>query len=49
AIVLSFGILIFGRQRSIYIWLALIVTWLYVSLTGMRPPVIRAAIMGSLF
>ena len=49
AIVLSFGILIFGRQRSIYIWLALIVTWLYVLLTGMRPPVIRAAIMGSLF
>ena len=49
AMVISFGILIFGRQRSIYIWLALIVTWLYTLLTGMRPPVIRAAIMGSLF
>jgi len=47
--VLSLAILIFGRQRSIYIWLALIVTWLYALLTGMRPPVIRAAIMGSLF
>ena len=47
--VISFGILIFGRQRSIYIWLALIVTWLYTLLTGMRPPVMRAAIMGSLF
>jgi len=49
AMVISFGILIFGRQRSIYIWLALMVTWLYTLLTGMRPPVIRAAIMGSLF
>ncbi len=47
--VLSLGILVFGRQRYIYIWLALIVTWLYALLTGMRPPVIRAAIMGSLF
>ena len=46
---LSFGILIFGRQRSIYIWLALVATWLYALLTGMHPPVIRAAIMGSLF
>jgi len=49
AMVLSLGILLFGRQRSIYVWLALIVTWLYTLLTGMRPPVIRAAIMGSLF
>ena len=49
AMVISLGILIFGRQRSIYIWLAPIVTWLYTLLTGMRPPVMRAAIMGSLF
>ena len=48
-ILLSFGILVFGRQRSIYIWLALLVIWLYVMLTGMHTPVIRAAIMGSLF
>jgi competence protein ComEC len=47
--VLSLAILTFGRQRSIYIWLALTATWLYALLTGMRPPVIRAAIMGSLF
>ncbi len=46
---LSFGILIFGRQRSIYIWLALVAIWLYALLTGMHPPVIRGAIMGSLF
>jgi len=48
-ILLSFGILIFGRQRSMYVWLALIAIWLYILLTGMRPPVIRGAIMGSLF
>ncbi|PIP47982.1 MAG: hypothetical protein COS87_00200 [Chloroflexi bacterium CG07_land_8_20_14_0_80_45_17] len=47
--IFSFGILLFGRQRSIYIWLALVITWLYALLTGMHPPVIRAAIMGSLF
>jgi len=49
AMLLSLGILVFGRQRSIYIWLALGATWLYAMLAGMHPPVIRAAIMGSLF
>ncbi len=49
AIFLSFGILVFGRQRSIYIWLTLAITWLYALLAGMHPPIIRAAIMGSLF
>jgi competence protein ComEC len=49
AIFLSLGILVFGRQRSIYIWLTLALTWLYALLAGMNPPVIRAAIMGSLF
>ncbi|HEY4711655.1 MAG TPA: ComEC/Rec2 family competence protein, partial [Dehalococcoidia bacterium] len=49
AMFLSLGILVFGRQRSIYIWLALVATWLYTLLAGMNPPVIRAAIMGSLF
>ncbi|PIP51770.1 competence protein ComEC, partial [Candidatus Beckwithbacteria bacterium CG23_combo_of_CG06-09_8_20_14_all_47_9] len=49
AILLSLGILVFGRQRSIYIWLTLALTWLYTLLAGMHPPVIRAAIMGSLF
>ena len=49
AMFLSLGILIFGRQRSLYIWLALAFTWLYTLLAGMNPPVIRAAIMGSLF
>jgi competence protein ComEC len=48
AMFLSLGILVFGRQRSLYIWLALVATWLYALLAGMNPPVIRAAIMGSL-
>jgi len=48
-VVLGLGILVFGRQYHIYIWLALLVTWLYTLLSGMHPPVIRAAIMGSLF
>jgi len=49
AMFLSLGILIFGRRRSIYIWLTLAITWLYALLAGMHPPIIRAAIMGSLF
>ena len=49
AMLLSFGILVFGRKRSIYIWLAFTAIWFYALLTGMHPPVIRAAIMGSLF
>ena len=49
AMLLSFGILVFGRQRSIYIWLTLALMWLYAVLAGMHPPIIRAAIMGSLF
>ena len=48
-VLLSLGILIFGRRHYIYIWLAFIAIWLYVLLTGMRPPVVRGAIMGSLF
>jgi competence protein ComEC len=49
AIFLSLGVLLFGRRRSIYIWLTLAFTWLYALLAGMHPPIIRAAIMGSLF
>lgn len=49
AMFLSLGILLFGRRRSIYIWLTLALMWLYTMLAGMHPPIIRAAIMGSLF
>jgi len=40
AILLSLGVVIFGRQRSLYIWLALALTWLYTLLAGMHPPVL---------
>ena len=48
-ILLSIGIWLFGRRHYLYIWLALGIIWLYVLITGMHPPVIRAAIMASLF
>ncbi|MFH1663037.1 MAG: DNA internalization-related competence protein ComEC/Rec2 [Chloroflexota bacterium] len=48
-IMLSIGIWLFGRRRYLYIWLALAVIWLYAMLTGMHPPVVRGAIMASVF
>jgi len=48
-ILLSLGVWLFGRQHFIYIWLALAAIWLYALLTGMNPPVLRAAIMASLW
>jgi competence protein ComEC len=48
ALFLSLFTLLFGRQRSVYIWLTLVFIWLYALLAGMHPPVIRATIMGSL-
>lgn len=48
-ILLSIGIWLFGRRRYLYIWLALGVIWLYVLITGAHTPVIRGAIMASLF
>jgi len=47
-IFLSAGIWLFGRRRFIYIWLALGIIWLYALVTGMKPPVVRAAIMGTM-
>jgi len=48
-ILLSAGIWLLGRRHYLYVWLALVVIWLYALLTGMHPPVIRGAIMASLF
>ncbi|HAV10665.1 MAG TPA: DNA internalization-related competence protein ComEC/Rec2, partial [Dehalococcoidia bacterium] len=48
-ICLAIGIWIFGRQRSIYIWLGLAITWIYTLISGMNAPVIRSALMVSLF
>src|SRR4030042_1316782 len=46
---LAAGIWLFGKRYSIYIWLALLTIWLYALVTGMNPPVVRGAIMGSMF
>ncbi|MDP2919771.1 MAG: DNA internalization-related competence protein ComEC/Rec2 [Dehalococcoidia bacterium] len=43
------GIWLFGKRRYTYAWLALTATWGYTLLTGMNPPVLRAAIMLTLF
>lgn len=43
------GIWFFGKKRYLYIWFALAATWGYASLTGLDTPVVRAAIMLSLF
>ena len=48
-ILLSLGIWLFGRKHYLYIWLALATIWVYALLTGMHPPIFRAAIMVSLF
>ena len=48
-IILSAGIWLFGRRYSIYICLAFVAIWLYALMTGMRPPIVRGAAMGSMF
>jgi competence protein ComEC len=48
-ILLALGSRLFGRRYHIYIWLALAAIWSYAVITGMNPPVMRAAIMASLF
>jgi competence protein ComEC len=48
-IMLSIGIWLFGKKRHIYIWLALGVIWFYAIITGFNPPIVRGAIMASLF
>lgn len=48
-ILVSIGVWLFGRRHYIYVWLALCIIWLYSLLTGMNPPVVRGAVMASLF
>jgi competence protein ComEC len=48
-IMLSIGLLLFGRRHYLYIWLALGVIWIYAVLTGLQAPVVRSAIMASIF
>lgn len=48
-VMLGIGLWLFGRRHYIYVWLALGVIWLYALITGMHLPVVRGAIMASLF
>lgn len=48
AAVLAATIAVFGRRYGVYAWLALCAVWAYALLTGMRPPVVRGAIMGGM-
>ncbi len=46
---LAAGSRIFGRRHHLHIWLALAVIWLYALVTGLHPPVVRGAIMATVF
>ncbi|MFC1918114.1 DNA internalization-related competence protein ComEC/Rec2 [Chloroflexota bacterium] len=46
---MSFGVWLFGRRHYHYFWLALGIIWFYALLSGMYPPIIRAAIMVTVF
>ena len=48
-IMIGIGLALFGRRHYAYIWLALGVIWLYAILTGLQAPVVRSAIMASIF
>ena len=43
------GIWLFGKRHYRYVWLALAVTWGYALLAGMSAPIVRSAIMLSIF
>jgi competence protein ComEC len=48
-IFLVIGLWLFGRRRYLYIWLALSAIWFYTLITGLHAPVVRGAIMASIF
>ncbi len=48
-IMLGVGLFLFGRRRYLYVWLALAAVWFYTIITGMSPPVLRGAIMATVF
>ncbi|MDO8578731.1 MAG: DNA internalization-related competence protein ComEC/Rec2 [Dehalococcoidales bacterium] len=49
AMLISLGVAVFGRRYQIYAWLAIFAIWFYALITGFQPPVVRAAIMASIF
>ena len=49
AAVVSVLLAALGRRHYLYVWLGLAALWTYALFTGMKPPVVRAAIMASVF
>ena len=43
------GAMVLGRRRGLYVLLPLALVWTYAILSGLNPPVVRAAIMGSVY
>jgi competence protein ComEC len=48
-LLVGFGLWLFGRRHYLYVWLAFVIIWFYTIITGMNPPVVRGAIMASMF
>jgi competence protein ComEC len=48
-VLVTSGVWLFGRRHYVYVWLALFVIWFYSLITGMQAPVVRSAIMASIF
>ncbi len=49
AVSLALGRFALGRRRHLYLLLPLALVWLYSLVSGMAPPVVRAAIMGTVY
>jgi len=48
-LLITLGIKLLGRRYYIYVWLSLGIIWFYSLMTGLEAPVIRSAIMASIF
>ena len=48
-VLLAIGIMLFGKRHYLYVWLAIGAIWFYVVITGVHLPVVRGAIMATLF
>jgi competence protein ComEC len=48
-LLLTLGLWILGRRYYLYVWVGLLLIWFYATLTGLQAPVVRAAIMASVF
>jgi competence protein ComEC len=47
-LLLSSSIWLLGKRYYSYVWLALICIWFYAIITGLRPPIVRGATMGTM-